>query len=382
MTNVNVSVEFDINTNPIGLRSEEFDMSITDTVHNHNLEEVLHNYKSTKNDRKSNMDDDWTLDKENIVVNPYVAPKESVNFAINEVPDQVLVFDGKRLTIQSEHKNPFDHNREENDFNKTLLPNEISDRPPQRKTIVLNLNDVPAASGVTSVGKNITMSNEQQQRQNEINFQTNKSDLSNLRKTIIYDSSDIANISVTQAIITNILLEKEKRKTIVFENDNGDLSMTQALPSNVLAASKIVPQNKTVLYDVDNISITQAVPTNLLLLNKSVTTSKSVATSQSDFDLSFTQAIPNNMLLSNKSNGSNKRNTIVFDNDKADISITRVLPSNILISDIIKNNIPNENADVQNVSEIISATKENVISRNKEVEDYHVKVITLSPICQ
>ncbi|XP_045540812.1 uncharacterized protein LOC106713094 [Papilio machaon] len=367
MTDVSEQIEFDINTNPIGLRSEEFDMSITDTVHNPQVEEVLHNYKSTKNDRKSNMDDDWTLDKENIVVNPYVAPKESVNFAINEVPDQVLVFDGKRLTIQSEHKNPFDHNREENDFNKTLLPNEISERPPQRKTIDLNLNDdlpnfidVPAASGVTSVGNNITTSNEQQQRHNEINFQTNKSDLSNLRKTIIYDSSDIANISVTQAIITNILLEKEKRKTIVFENDNGDLSMTQALPSNVLAASKIVPQNKTVLYDVDNISITQAVPTNLLLLNKSIATSKSVATSQSDFDLSFTQAIPHNILLPNKSNRSNKRNTIVFDNDKADISITRVLPSNILISDIIKNNIPNENADVQNVSEIISATKENV----------------------
>ncbi|XP_013174389.1 PREDICTED: uncharacterized protein LOC106122824 isoform X2 [Papilio xuthus] len=349
-------IEFDINTKPIGFRCEEFDMSITDTVRNQ-VEEVLLNYKTT--DKISNLENDWTLDKENIAVNPYVTPKESINFAINETPNQILVFDGKRLTIQSENKNNFN----QKDFNKTLS-HDISDRPPQRKTIVLNLNDdlpnfidVPAASSA-SVG---SMS-DQKHNDFSLNLMSNKSDLSNSRKTIIYDNGDIGNISVTQAIITNILLEKEKRKTIVFE-DNGHLSMTQALPS------KIVPQNKTVLYDVDNISITQAVPMNLLLHNKSIS-SKSVATSQCELDLSFTQAVPQNVLISNKSNESNKRNTIVFDNEKADISITRVLPSNILISD---NNNPNKIADVQNLSEIIrdSFNKENVQS-NTIISDIKV----------
>ncbi|XP_013146557.1 PREDICTED: uncharacterized protein LOC106109552 isoform X2 [Papilio polytes] len=367
MTNVSEQIEFDINMKPV-VMNDEFDMSITDTVRNPQVEEVLHNYQ-TKNEKKLDIDNDWTLDKENIVMNPYVAPKESINFAINEEPQQLLVFDGKRLTLQSEHKNPFEENEKEKDFNKTLLPNDIPDRPQQRKTIVLNLNDdlpnfidVPAAPGVSTAGKNITTNNEHQKRNKEIDFSTinvisNKTDFTNSHRTIIYDSGDIANISVTQAIITNILLEKEKRKTIVYDNDAGELSMTQALPSNVLAASKCVQQNKTVLYDVDNISITQAVPMNLLLHNKSTATSKSVGTSQSEFDLSFTQAVPQNMLITNKSNESNKRNTIVFDKEKADISITRVLPSNILLSDINNDNHSSQQkADVQNLSQIIKTS--------------------------
>ncbi|CAK1587766.1 unnamed protein product [Parnassius mnemosyne] len=330
-------IEVDLNMTHIGMKNEYSDMSITDTIHSPKVQEVSKSNISVNNGTKSNVNKDWTVDKENIAINPYVSPKESLNFAINEVPDQILVFDGRKLTIQPENNDIFNKDNDEQHFRKTLLPNNSSERPTQRKTIILNVNDdLPNfIDDVSLLGQvhGLSISRDVTDQKNSINNQGEN----RITSTVINDNDEIANISVTQAIPTDILLEKqkekdEKRQTIFFENDNGNLSMTQLVPTNYDVCTKETTNNKTVVYDGDNISFTQALPSNMLLSEKTnFFCQNSTLPTQNDLHMSLTQAVPNNMLLSSKFTQSNKRNTILYGDDTGDISITRVLPTNILM---------------------------------------------------
>ncbi|CAG5037153.1 unnamed protein product [Parnassius apollo] len=342
-------IEVDLLMTHIGLKNEDSNMSITDTIHSPKVQEVPKSNISVKNGTNSNVNKDWTLDKENIAINPYVAPKESSNFAINEVPDQVLIFDGRKLTIQPENNDIFNKDNEEQHFRKTLLPSNSSERPTQRKTIILNVNDdLPNFIDDVSLHGQVhglPISRDVIEQKNSNNNQAKNT----ITRTVIYDNDEIANISFTQAIPTDILLEKlkkndEKRQTIVFENDNGNLSMTQLVPTNFDVCTKETTNNKTVVYDGDSISFTQALPSNMLLSeNTKHFRQNSTLSTQNNFDMSFTQAVPNNILPSSKFTQTNKSNTILYRDDTGDISMTRVLPTNILM---VENQNYNDSADI------------------------------------
>ncbi|XP_068625873.1 serine-rich adhesin for platelets-like [Battus philenor] len=325
--NVFGCVEVGLNMTFVGINNDDLDMSITETIQNPKVQEEPKNKISENIVKKC--DNDWIADKENIAINPYITPKETANFAINEIPDHVLVFDGRKLIVESETNRGSDER-----MRKTILPRE-SLIPVQRKTIISNdepnfVNDTSILRQVHDDPTNRVFDEKENVINTEIAFTKmnnidNKSLLpSNAQKTVIYDSGDIADVSVTQAIPTNIILAKEKRRTIVFENDAGNISMTQAVPANVVIASRELRQDKTIVYDAADISCTRTVPTKFLPM---LTNENLILPTQNDFDISFTQAVPNNMIMSNK---SIRRNTTVYDTDGGDISMTRVLPSNIV----------------------------------------------------
>ncbi|CAG9792934.1 unnamed protein product [Diatraea saccharalis] len=120
----------------------------------------------------------------------------------------------------------------------------------------------------------------------------------------------------------------EKRKTIVYENEN--VSITQGLPMNIiLPKDNKSEKRRTIVYESDaaDISVTQAVPDNIMLddTNKR----KTILSHNETGNISITQALPMNIILP-KENKSEKRRTIVYENDAADISVTQAVPDNII----------------------------------------------------
>ncbi|XP_064075932.1 uncharacterized protein LOC113395264 [Vanessa tameamea] len=327
-------IEIDLNMTNVGVRSDECDMSITDTIQSPKVQEVM---KSNT----SNVNDDWAVDKENIVMNPYTTPKESLNFAVNEVTDEVLVFDGKKLTVQSEKKKVLDLDSQ-NASNNTQTPNNVT---PKRKTIVLNMNDdLPNfnqdGSLVTSQSYNIPKDNAQE------------------KKTVIYNDYDL---SITQSVDNKI--EVPKRKTIVFEDDMGNISITQAVPAKVIIHKE--EKKKTILYenDLTNLSITQAVPTNIIHGNKSMA-DKRKSTVYDDGDISFTRALPSNLILNDKTKPSQDK-TVYFQDD-LDMSVTQAIPQNIISSEV--ENIEFTKNDLTNLS-ITQAIPCNIIINETKKND-------------
>ncbi|CAG9574863.1 unnamed protein product [Danaus chrysippus] len=334
-------IEVDLNMTHVVNKSDDCDMSITEPIQSPNVQTL-----PKTNSFKENPDD-WIVDKENIVVNPYITPKESKNFALNDADDKILVFDGKKLTVQSDKE--LIRDADEKDKYRCLLPNS-SATTPQRKTIFLNVNDDLPNFVPTSVNQN--------------NSQTMKSDDKPKRKTIVFD--DDADISITQALPAKVIIDKtennatsydnnlsitqavvsnldSKRKTIVFD-EGADISITQAIPSNVFIKEK----TKETLYDNDdNLSITQAVVSNL------ENPKRKTIVFEEGADISLTQAIPSKVIIDKQKSNTTlydndnnlsftqavisnfdkpKRKTIVFD-EGADISITQAIPSNVFIKE-------------------------------------------------
>ncbi|XP_050559352.1 uncharacterized protein LOC118278488 isoform X2 [Spodoptera frugiperda] len=381
-------IEVDLNMTHVARNDE--DMSITDTIHSP-VQDVS---KSTSIDKKVSLNPDWVADKENIAVNPYVTPCEADNFAVHEEPNQVLVFDGKRLTLQPDKPVP----DTEKNYRQTLLPS-TSFETPQRKTIVLNVNDdlpnfvddmlnskcessafVSRDGGSTSFAVdvpkkvldttgNISMTqalptniisdtavtNEDSSKRRTIVFNESMGNISvtqslpgklfcnpvpsERRRTVVYEN-DTGNISITQAVPTNILVgetsNKEKRKTIVFEDEQADISMTQALPSNVILAENTKEKRKTIVFEDDqaNISMTQALPNNVILGNNMGEKRKTIVFEDEQANISVTQALPSNVILDN--NTKEKRKTIVFEDEQANISVTQALPNNVIMGENTK----------------------------------------------
>uniref|UniRef100_A0A2A4IXY2 Uncharacterized protein n=1 Tax=Heliothis virescens TaxID=7102 RepID=A0A2A4IXY2_HELVI len=324
-------IEVDLNMTHVGDKNDE-DMSITDTVHS-----PVHDVsKSASIDKKVSLSTDWVADKENIAINPYAAPRESINFAVNDEPDQVLVFDGKRLTLQP------DKPEKETNYRKTLLPNSSTETH-QRKTIVLNVHDDLPNFGDDmrkSKCENIGFSFAQELRTSEDEISdtlpVNRVDIVPKRKTM-HDKT--GNISITQALPTNIICHtamitndmSSKRRTIVFDQSAGNISVTQSLPAQILndIDNRTSELRRTVVYENDtgNISITQAVPTNILVSEKN-DKRKTIVFDDDLCNLSVTQAVPTNII-----DDKEKRKTIVFNDDAGNVSITQALPANIMLPD-------------------------------------------------
>ncbi|XP_026725606.1 uncharacterized protein LOC113492339 isoform X2 [Trichoplusia ni] len=321
--NMSEYIEVDLNMTHVAMKNDD-DMSITETVLSPKVQEISKN--ADKNTSKNN---DWAMDKENIAVNPYAPAKESENFALNDEPGQVLVFDGKRLTLQPENV----------ERDRQMIQPKHSAETPQRKTIVLNVNDdLPnfvddmlnskcdnsEFSGVHELKSTLYDNNL------SMTLPVNRVDIISKRKTII----DSGNISITQALPSNIFVndvneKSEKRKTILYEEQSGNISMTQALPGNIIQNNP--ERRRTVVYEDDtgNISITQAIPSNVLLDREKTEKRKTIVFDDDGGNISVTQAVSSNLILPEQ---QEKRKTIVFDDDAGNISITQAIP-NILLTD-------------------------------------------------
>lgn len=438
--NISEYIEVDLNMTHVAVKNDDCEMSITDTILNPAVEEVSKSISVHNNDKKLD-ENDWIVDKENIAINPYITPKESKNFALNESSDKVLVFDGKKLTVKSE-KATLPNMDKKGDFRCTLQPDHLTGTTaPKRKTIVLNTNDdLPNFMSDSAIIGNQIDSSKEQFKQSII---YNESDLSITqavsnqvdipkRKTIVFEDG-MGNISITQAVPAKVIVNKqEKRKTIIYESDSANISVTQAVPTNIIGSCKSTAEKrKTVVYEND-ISFTQALPANLILTNKephdttnyyqedsnisvtqvipeniidavrnksninisNISITQAVPTNIIDaeikpsdsrehliygtnenLDIEITQAVSNNVLLSTKTS-SEKRKTIVFEQNAGDISVTQAIPANILENIEIKcnvehkilddkENIPSSKTSAQSVAK----AKLNKDNQNEDIDE-------------
>lgn len=333
----NMYIEVDLNN--------EDNMSIINTVHSPKVQDIFKNNFNTEKD--------WVVDKENIATNPYAIPRETDNFAVIE--KEVLVFDGKRLTIQSEKAN-------KENYRQTLLP-DASEKAPPRITMVPNVYDNlpnfidnPMSNsgfiGIAETKKSIILDHMSTTEILDVNNQRTKNEE---ERTILYEDG-LGNISVTQAIPSNIVTKHnkkdklyadntgnisvtqadasniaEKRRTIIFDNDDCDISITQALPTYVQENKINVQQNdkrRTILYDDRDISMTQALPANI----HAEKTAKRWTAVYEDHagNLSITQAVPNKRITESK---PEKLRTIVFEHDTGNISLTEAIPLNMIVGE-------------------------------------------------
>ncbi|KAL0808492.1 hypothetical protein ABMA28_012938 [Loxostege sticticalis] len=338
-------IEVDLNATHVSIKNDDDDMSITDTIHSPKVQDISKSNSSIKIDNKINFSKDWVTDKENIAIDPYVTPKEATNFAINDESDKILVFDGKRLTVHSDKEAEKILKGDSNDL-KPTIPKEP--KAHQRKTIVLDTND-----GLP-------------------NFIEHSSNSGGFKPTLIYDGdddlsnknnmlknqksiqgNDTGNISITQAIPGNIILRENTKKDSdssntddVYEDAEADVSMTEVLPSKIIGSQEnIEPQRRrTILYESNSgdISITRAIPANIILnASKEMEKQKSGPEKRRTiiFDnemenISITQAIPANILVNEQNKiEPEKRRTIVYDDDMGDISMTQAIPANIILNE-------------------------------------------------
>ncbi|CAF4940960.1 unnamed protein product [Pieris macdunnoughi] len=384
--NVSEYIEVDLNMTNVGVRNDD-DMSITETVHIPKVQEVVKS-ASKKSITTFSLDD-----KENIALNPYAPICESENFAIEE-KNEVLVFDGKKLTVQIEKKSICAPVSLESRPRKTIilntdddLPNFISDRNPCLKLQEVdqqNLDDVSRCRTTLFEDKSMTQALPGKVIEAiPVNIDQNEAQINPERgRTII--CNDDCNMSTTQVISTKIYnqdqkvvqnnaerrrtivygndcdismtqaLSKakvEKRRTIIFEND-GDLSITQAIPTDIINNKVPVEtqpeRRRTVVFDNDgDISITEALPTNIVnTLSREglakIEEKMNTIVYEND-DISTMQAVSNHLLMNaNKCETTNKRRTIVYEDD-GDISMTQAVPAKIYQShnNIIKT-VPSE----------------------------------------
>ncbi|CAF4940947.1 unnamed protein product [Pieris macdunnoughi] len=346
--NVSEYIEVDLNMTNVGVRNDD-DMSITETVHIPKVQEVVKS-ASKKSITTFSLDD-----KENIALNPYAPICESENFAIEE-KNEVLVFDGKKLTVQIEKKSICAPVSLESRPRKTIilntdddLPNFISDRNPCLKLQEVdqqNLDDVSRCRTTLFEDKSMTQALPGKVIEAiPVNIDQNEAQINPERgRTII--CNDDCNMSTTQVISTKIYNQDQKvvqnnaerRRTIVYGNDC-DISMTQALSSNVIIDAYTAQANEkrqTIVFENDgDLSLTQAVPNIKVMHNKENPSEAKVEKRrtiifENDEDLSLTQAVPTIEVMHNKENPSEakveKRQTIIFESD-GDLSLTQNIPT-------------------------------------------------------
>lgn len=302
-------IEVDLNTTNIHIvPTNDSDMSITDTIHSPKKE--LSKSLSVTNKSK----EDWVVDKENIVVNPYVTPAESDNFAVNEELEKVLVFDGKKLKYA----------------NIDADIDDVVENKPSNKSIL-----------------NKTSQNE------VVDMSFTKALPSLKRQTVVFDKDDLdADISMTQCIsnplqISEVINKKAKRQTIVFDqnNEDADISMTQCIVNvaHIESQNTGITKQQTIVYDDNDIdadiSMTQCIANPVVnsLNGESNTKRQTIVFDRDniDADVSMTACISHQEVknqvseISNSTN--NKRQTIVFDTDdgKGDLSMTQCIRNNI-----------------------------------------------------
>ncbi|XP_048003430.1 uncharacterized protein LOC125239788 [Leguminivora glycinivorella] len=134
---------------------------------------------------------------------------------------------------------------------------------------------------------------------------------------------------------------KDQRKTIVFDDKDGHVSMTGVLTGNVIDEVNVPPnidRRKTIVYDDNNgdVSVTGVVPTNIINEAKKQNAdfrSRTVVFGNNDNDLSMTGVATASILDGAKVTqkpSAERRRTIVYNDDDGNVSMTGVLPANII----------------------------------------------------
>ncbi|XP_048485806.1 uncharacterized protein LOC105379984 [Plutella xylostella] len=290
--NVSQYIEFDLNGTQGPIRdNNESDMSITDTIHSPKNEVSKSSFQEI---RKSTSKDWVEQDKENMILNPYVTPAEEDNFAVNVETEKVLVFDGKKVKyadinadldelVETDKKpNKSLLNLPENNVEKTKIYEAHDDTAdmsitkgipanienPKRRTIIFNDDDLHGDISMTQcisnviVKSNASVVNNCDSSRPGINVETNKS-LKSYADELLNDMSytKVAPVSsIVQDINKKGSISSTKRQTIVFDEDFGDLSVTQCVSKNSVT-------NKTLItYGNENadMSVTQAIPVQII----------------------------------------------------------------------------------------------------------------------
>lgn len=338
-------IEIDLNMTHIAARNDESDMSITDTIHSSEV-----NVSKIHTDMKSSSAIDckhWVINKENIAINPYVAPKESANFAINEEPDKILVFDGKRLTIQTELKEKVNltsvtENASTITLKKAIVLNVDDDLPnfvdnPQASVSHILSNDSHAKSQSMVIGDEVVKI-----PVSEANVIM--PDSLERRKTILYESN-AGDISVTQAVPLNIILPEtipfssDTSKTVVFENEDITPAVStlsypsaQAFSLNVIGNPDRFDDNEVLVDRMINIPVTHAVSSNVPLLQEyvsSVANMKNIVSASEMENMSMTHGVSENIIFPDNTVPEHRK-TIVFESDN-DISMTQAVLENVIL---------------------------------------------------
>ncbi|XP_026314353.1 uncharacterized protein LOC113226056 [Hyposmocoma kahamanoa] len=383
-------IEIDLNMTHIAARNDESDMSITDTIHSSEV-----SVSKIHTDMKSSSAIDckhWVINKENIAINPYVAPKESANFAINEEPDKILVFDGKRLTIQTELKEKVNRtsvteNASTISLKKAIVLNVDDDLPnfvdnPQASVSHILSNDSHAKSQSMVIGDEVVKI-----PVSEANVIM--PDSLERRRTILYESN-AGDISVTQAVPPNIILPEtipfssDTSKTVVFENEDITPAVSmlsypsaQAFSLNVIGNPDRFDNNEVLVDRMINIPVTHAVSSNVTLQEyvSSVANMKNIVSASEMENMSMTHGVSENIIFPDNTVPEHRK-TIVYESDN-DISITQAVPRNLIVvknrETVLKEPIESVAAD-QSVKQ---AMPFNIIPDNAERQDISVSIVPM-----
>lgn len=402
-------IEFDLNMTQGPLRcTNESDMSITETIQSPKKE--LSNVDINKPVAS------WVENKENIVVNPYVAPDEGENFAVHASPEKVLVFDGKKLKYET-----IDTDLDELVDAKSSLPNKsLQNRSFEGKKVLYADLDSPVGSETNlalnrTSGTNKTLlysDNADLGGNMSMTGVINVADIKNHTKVYDLDDGEMSmtkcvaktqnlnkevDLVVTQAL-TNMLKEsfeivseskfyeqkalkdrveaeaksgdigesKKKRQTIVFSENEGDISMTACVPNEVLAGLG----NKTeASFDM---SMTKAIPNNLI---ESLPQGNIDEVEICSVNMTAPEIGP---IDSRKSLGNEIIKTDGL-NVSGNMSMTRVLPNKI-ITDFVSENKMDDESDVSSVNMSMTKPVPNKIVTTYATQDAKPEEIELSDV--
>ncbi|XP_060809107.1 uncharacterized protein LOC106135353 [Amyelois transitella] len=307
-------IEVELNSTHAAINNDESDMSITETIRSPkvNVSKVI------SPDKKSSLN--W-VDKEN-------------NFLEDKV--KTLIFDDNAdMSIT------------------TALPGKV-DQELHKKTMIFE-DDMADISMTNALPVKLI------DKENVRVINSNDK-----AKTMIFDAN--ADMSITDVLPNKVNVEPEKRRTMIFDDDLGDLSMTKPIPAKLLSVhsdiidksnlnaacnlSHVKPKDvgtekrRTILYedDLGDLSMTKPIPA-LLTVQSEIIDKNNV----NDFNKSTVDSLEH----------KNKRRTILFGDDLADLSLTKPIPAKLLSihSEILEKTNLNDNANKSSVQSMECTTE-------------------------
>lgn len=234
--NVSQYIEVDLDMTHRAINNDQSDMSITDTIPSPKVQEVS---KPILNQGLKKVANDWTADKENIVFNPYIAaPIENDSFAANDDDAKKVKYG---INIDTNLDENYDQNARKS-FSKGSMVNML--------VLEEDSTNMQFDPEQASTSKSLA----QNEFKNDVDV-----------KTILYDSQNDFDMSITKNIV--LCTESNKSKTILFNNSNlkSDISITQCLVENKVIEGVPIREKSVMSQDIcyADMSVTQVVHNKL-----------------------------------------------------------------------------------------------------------------------
>ncbi|XP_053623220.1 uncharacterized protein LOC128682511 isoform X2 [Plodia interpunctella] len=365
-------IEIELDTTHVAHKNEESDMSITETIRS---PKVNISKTSSPPDKKCSLN--WIYDKENC---PGDLKAKSLIFDNNDMSittalqskvdievgkQQTMIFDCvSDLSMTKPIPTKMLSNRsiviEKSDSNTICSMRAEDNTSEKRKTIIFEdgLGDLSITKPIPA--KLLSVPSENEQKPN-LNDDSSKPSAQTVEyeeekcKTVLFEDN-LGNLSMTKPIpahllsiyneiidksvnnVTNLKVEDnnaEKRKTILFEDGLGDLSMTKPIPAKLLSVHseseeklnlKYQPSTqtvvdgeekcKTILFenDLGDLSMTKPIPVQMLSIYSEI----------------IDKSVNNMTCLRAEDNTAEKRKTILFEDGLGDLSMTKPIPAKLL----------------------------------------------------